>query len=83
MAARILIGRQVDVGPARETFTLPTVTNTEPAWRNYLFGHKTEQIADTVPGSVILVKAHPGPTAHRARYFSRKIRSIGRYILPR
>ncbi|MHB8604913.1 MAG: amino acid permease [Thermoplasmatota archaeon] len=56
---------------------------TEPAWRNYLFGHKTEQIADTVPGSVILVKAHPGPTAHRARYFSRKLRSIGRYILPR
>ncbi|MHB8604070.1 MAG: hypothetical protein ACYDCK_02345 [Thermoplasmatota archaeon] len=52
----------------------------EPAWRNYLFGHKTEQIADSVPGTVLLVKAHPGPTAHRARGLVRRLRSIRGYL---
>jgi len=56
---------------------------TESAWRNYLFGHKTEEVSDRAHGNVLMVKAHHGPAAHRTRQFSRRLKAIRRYLMPK
>ncbi len=53
---------------------------TEPLWRNYLFGDKTDIIAAGIPGNILIVKAHQGPRANALRAFTRAWRNWKRYL---
>lgn len=54
--------------------------STEPAWRNYLFGQKTEQIASRVPGSVLMVKSHQGRRSETMRRLMRRLKNARRLL---
>lgn len=56
--------------------------STEPAWRNYLFGAKPEQIATRVPGSVLMVKSHMGARIAFLRRAGRRLRRIRSMLRP-
>ncbi|HWG90458.1 MAG TPA: universal stress protein, partial [Candidatus Thermoplasmatota archaeon] len=53
---------------------------TEPLWRNYLFGHKTEEIASKVATNVLLVKAHQGTRAQTLRRMASRLLHVRRYL---
>ncbi len=55
---------------------------TEPVWRNYLFGDRTEEIAGAVRSAVLMVKAHQGPTAHSFRRLAQRLRGWKKYLRP-
>lgn len=55
---------------------------TEPAWRNYLFGHKPEQITERFQGSVLMVKGHMGKRSETLRRLGRRLRRIAKLLRP-
>lgn len=55
---------------------------TEPAWRNYLFGHKPEQITERFNGSVLMVKSHLGKRQMTLRRLGRRLRRIRQLLRP-
>lgn len=54
--------------------------STQPIWKNYLFGHKTESIAARVDANVLLVKAHQGPRAQTVRRLVRRVTGLRHYL---
>ncbi|MBI4393774.1 MAG: amino acid permease [Euryarchaeota archaeon] len=76
-----VLSRVIDV--AKEADLVVVGATTEPSWRNYLFGHKTEEIAERANANVLMVKSHGGPTVHTFREFYRNLRQFGRYLTGR
>lgn len=55
---------------------------TEPAWRNYLFGAKPEQIIEGAPQSVLMVKTHMGRRGETLRRLTRRLARVRRWLRP-
>ena len=55
---------------------------TEPAWRNYLFGAKPEQITERFQGSVLMVKSHLGKRSETMRRLGRSLRRARQLLRP-
>jgi glucosyl-3-phosphoglycerate synthase len=55
---------------------------TEPAWRNYLFGAKPEQITQRFQGSVLMVKSHLGKRSETMRRLVRSLRRARQLLRP-
>lgn len=84
---RIVIERAPDPVDAiikkGKTYDLLVVgASTEPAWRNYLFGAKPEQITERFQGSVLMVKSHMGKRSETMRRLGRRLKGIRRLLRP-
>ena len=55
---------------------------TEPAWRNYLFGAKPEQITERFQGSVLMVKSHLGKRSETMRRLGRRLKRAWHLLRP-